>query len=169
MRFLALIRRGTYRARFEFRIGNSTRPIHEKAQPPLTRDFCLYRRRPIAFVARYVGRYPIAHAVILVAVLGAVTCSVSTQYGVKRLVDALSQGAGHGPDPLRGERERVTGHEENEGQGEKQARLALGPQQEDGKTGEGEQQVDRDPAEAEANGPAPFVGRSHEGEVPGDE
>jgi ATP-binding cassette subfamily B protein len=54
-------------------------------------DLCRYRDRPFAFLARYVERRAFAHAVILVAVLAAVTCSVSTQYGVKRLVDALSQ------------------------------------------------------------------------------
>ena len=91
MRFLALLRQEPIERSSSFASG--------KAQPPLTRDFSLYRHRPIAFAARYVGRYPLAHAVILIAVLGAVTCSVSTQYGVKRLVDALSQGAGHGADP----------------------------------------------------------------------
>ena len=35
---------------------------------------------------------PAAHAAILIAVLGAVGCSVSTQYGVKFLVDVLSAG-----------------------------------------------------------------------------
>ena len=37
------------------------------------------------------GRY--SHVAILAAVLGAVTCSVGTQYGVKFLVDTLSHGA----------------------------------------------------------------------------
>jgi len=40
---------------------------------------------------RYIRHRPIAHAVILIAVLGAVTCSVGTQYGVKFLVDTLSK------------------------------------------------------------------------------
>jgi ATP-binding cassette subfamily B protein len=53
-------------------------------------DLCRYARRPLAFLARYVrGRAP-SHAVILTAVLAAVACSVSTQYGVKFLVDTLS-------------------------------------------------------------------------------
>jgi len=58
---------------------------------PLTEDLCRFRDRPVAFFARYVGRSPIAHTIIMLAVLSAVTCSVSTQYGVKRLVDALAQ------------------------------------------------------------------------------
>jgi len=65
----------------------------------LTEDLCAYQYRPIALFGRYIKRRPIAHAAILLAVLGAVTCSVSTQYGVKFLVDTLSQmpGQRHGP------------------------------------------------------------------------
>ncbi|HUC50318.1 MAG TPA: ABC transporter ATP-binding protein [Xanthobacteraceae bacterium] len=55
-----------------------------------------YASRPLAFMFRYIRLRPIAHAVILIAVLGAVTCSVGTQYGVKFLVDTLSKG--HGAD-----------------------------------------------------------------------
>jgi len=53
-------------------------------------DLCDYAERPFAFIFRYVKRRPISHAVILGAVLAAVSCSVGTQYGVKCLVDALS-------------------------------------------------------------------------------
>ena len=52
---------------------------------------CDYASRPLAFIFRYIRRRPFAHAVILIAVLGAVTCSVGTQYGVKFLVDTLSR------------------------------------------------------------------------------
>jgi ATP-binding cassette, subfamily B, bacterial len=55
-------------------------------------DLCDYAGRPLPFILRYVRRRPVAHAVILTAVLGAVACSVSTQYGVKYLVDTLSRG-----------------------------------------------------------------------------
>ncbi len=55
-----------------------------------------YANRPFVFLGRYVRKRPLAHAVILVSVLGAVGCSVSTQYGVKFLVDVLAQGAGAG-------------------------------------------------------------------------
>src|SRR5580704_1657115 len=57
-------------------------------------DLSRYGNRPLEFVLRFVGRRTIAHAVILTAVLAAVACSVSTQYGVKFLVDALSASAG---------------------------------------------------------------------------
>jgi ATP-binding cassette subfamily B protein len=53
-------------------------------------DACRYADRPLAFLARYVTRRPKAHAAILVAVLGAVGCSVAAQYGVKVLVDTLA-------------------------------------------------------------------------------
>ncbi len=49
-----------------------------------------YAKRPIAFLLRYVRRRPLSHAAILTAVIGAVACSVSSQYGVKFLVDVLS-------------------------------------------------------------------------------
>jgi ATP-binding cassette, subfamily B, bacterial len=53
---------------------------------------CRYADRPIAFVARYVMMRPIAHAVIIIAVLAAVGCSVGAQYGIKVLVDTLAGG-----------------------------------------------------------------------------
>ncbi len=55
-------------------------------------DLCRYADRPLAFIARYVRRRAVSHAAIAAAVLAAVGCSVSTQYGVKFLVDTLSQG-----------------------------------------------------------------------------
>ncbi len=55
-------------------------------------DFCRYAHRPIALLLHYVRRRPICHAAILIAVLAAVCCAVSTQYGVKFLVDTLSSG-----------------------------------------------------------------------------
>ena len=53
-----------------------------------------YAASPLAFVFRYIRLRPVSHAVIVCAVLGAVACSVGTQYGVKFLVDTLSSGAG---------------------------------------------------------------------------
>jgi ATP-binding cassette subfamily B protein len=49
-----------------------------------------YENRPFAFMFRYIRLRRAAHAVIIVAVLAAVVCSVATQYGVKYLVDVLS-------------------------------------------------------------------------------
>jgi ATP-binding cassette subfamily B protein len=54
-------------------------------------DFSTFAQRPLAFFARYVRLRPVAHSVILTTVALAVLCSVVTQYGVKFLVDTLSQ------------------------------------------------------------------------------
>ena len=53
-------------------------------------DLCRYSGRPFAFIFRYVRRRAISHGVIVTAVLAAVGCSITTQYGVKYLVDTLS-------------------------------------------------------------------------------
>ncbi len=55
-------------------------------------SLCDYAGRPIAFLLRYVRRRALAHAAILIAVIVAVGCSVSSQYGIKFLVDVLSAG-----------------------------------------------------------------------------
>jgi ATP-binding cassette subfamily B protein len=54
-----------------------------------------YAHRPFPFVLRYLRRRLASHMIILTAVVAAVTCSVGTQYGVKRLVDSLSAGSSH--------------------------------------------------------------------------
>src|SRR6185437_7813422 len=54
-----------------------------------------YAHRPFPFVLRYLRRRPLSHLAILSCVVAAVVCSVSTQYGVKFLVDCLSVGPAH--------------------------------------------------------------------------
>src|SRR4051794_12772821 len=56
-------------------------------------DLCRYADRPVSFIVRYLRRRAVAHAVILGCVLAAVACAVSTQYGVKFLVDTLANQA----------------------------------------------------------------------------
>ncbi len=51
-----------------------------------------YAHRPFPFVMRYLRQRAASHFTILVAVIGAVSCSVGTQYGVKSLVDCLASG-----------------------------------------------------------------------------
>ncbi len=51
-----------------------------------------YAHRPFPFVTRYLRGRPVSHLIILMSVIGAVACSVGTQYGVKFLVDSLSAG-----------------------------------------------------------------------------
>ena len=59
-------------------------------------DLCRYATRPWAFFGRYVSARPLAHGAIVFGVVAAVCCSVSTQYGVKALVDALAAGPSAG-------------------------------------------------------------------------
>jgi ATP-binding cassette, subfamily B, bacterial len=59
-------------------------------------ELCNYAGRPLAFIFRYVRLRPISHTFILTAVLAAVACSVGTQYGVKHIVDVLSNHYGAG-------------------------------------------------------------------------
>jgi ATP-binding cassette subfamily B protein len=56
-------------------------------------DVSWYAHRPVAFTLRFVCQRWVAHAAILLAVLGAVACSVGTQYGIKLLVDTLTHSA----------------------------------------------------------------------------
>src|SRR5712671_3094253 len=44
----------------------------------------------IRFLAHYVRRRILSHAIVLCAVLAAVICAVGSQYAVKNLVDVLS-------------------------------------------------------------------------------
>src|SRR5258708_27129250 len=57
-------------------------------------DLSRLAERPLAFIFRYVARRPLAHGAILLAVIAAAGCSVSTQYGVKFMVDTLAKGQG---------------------------------------------------------------------------
>jgi len=65
----------------------------------LPTDLCHYRDRPLALIGRSIARRPVAHGFIVVAVLGAVFCSIGVQYGVKRLVDSLTGGPAGDPWP----------------------------------------------------------------------
>lgn len=53
---------------------------------------CRYVDRPFAFIFRYVRRRKLSHIAIVTTVLAAVGCAVTTQYGVKYLVDTLASG-----------------------------------------------------------------------------
>ncbi len=53
-------------------------------------DLTSRSENPIAYLWHYVLRRPVSHAAILCAVCAAVACSVSTQYGIKMLVDSLT-------------------------------------------------------------------------------
>ena len=61
---------------------------------PARPDMSWYATRPWSFFYSYMRRRPVGHSVILTGVVLAVICSVTTQYGVKAVVDALGQGPG---------------------------------------------------------------------------
>jgi ATP-binding cassette subfamily B protein len=54
--------------------------------------FPALRGRPLAFLFAYFRRHPAGHLTVLLSVLLAVTCSVSTQYGMKYLIDIVAMG-----------------------------------------------------------------------------
>ena len=54
--------------------------------------FTAMRGRPLAFLFGYLRRHPGGHLVVVLAVLAAVTCAVSTQYGMKYLIDIVASG-----------------------------------------------------------------------------
>jgi ATP-binding cassette subfamily B protein len=57
------------------------------------KNICSLRERPCAYLLHYVLARPFSHAAIMLSVIAAVGCSVSTQYGLKILVDALTSRA----------------------------------------------------------------------------
>ena len=61
------------------------------AAPSLT-ALLRYRHRPIGFLLHYVRRHAGLHAIVLGSVFAAVTFAVTTQYGLKRVIDVVSHG-----------------------------------------------------------------------------
>jgi ATP-binding cassette subfamily B protein len=66
----------------------ATHPSSALGRPPVLAT----RRHPLHFLMHYVTRHPIGHAVVVVSVVAAVMCSVTTQYGMKRLIDVIAAG-----------------------------------------------------------------------------
>ncbi len=72
---------------------------HEHAGPePSVPDLSRLAGRPLAFLFSFIRRHAVGHSVILISVLLAVICSVSTQYGLKHLIDVVSKGPNGGGD-----------------------------------------------------------------------
>jgi ATP-binding cassette subfamily B protein len=59
---------------------------------PNAENFPALRGRPLAFLFSYVRRHPAGHLTVLLSMLVAVTASVSTQYGMKHLIDIVATG-----------------------------------------------------------------------------
>jgi ATP-binding cassette subfamily B protein len=55
-------------------------------------SIAVLRGRPMLLLLRYVRLHPVGHAIVLASVLLAVGCSVSTQFGMKYLIDVISKG-----------------------------------------------------------------------------
>jgi ATP-binding cassette, subfamily B, bacterial len=62
------------------------------ASAPPSETFPALRGRPLAFLFTYIRRHPGGHLVVLLSVVVAVTCAVSTQYGMKYLIDIVATG-----------------------------------------------------------------------------
>ncbi|HWL82020.1 MAG TPA: ABC transporter ATP-binding protein [Roseomonas sp.] len=60
-----------------------------------TSDLLRLARRPVGFLFRHLRPHAGSHITILLAVLGAVGCSVGANYAVKHLIDTLSGGPAH--------------------------------------------------------------------------
>ena len=60
--------------------------------PPLPEALLRQRKHPFGFLMHYVRRHAGAHAVVVSAISVAVLASVSTQYGIKRLIDVVAHG-----------------------------------------------------------------------------
>jgi ATP-binding cassette subfamily B protein len=60
------------------------------------KNLAALRGRPLGFMFHYVRRHPVGHTIVLLSVLFAVACAVSTQYGMKHLIDIVSSGQAAG-------------------------------------------------------------------------
>ena len=60
---------------------------HPTEVPNHMKDACRYAERPFSLLARYIMVRPVAHAAIVMAVLGAVGCSVAPSTGSESLKD----------------------------------------------------------------------------------
>ncbi|HYZ21071.1 MAG TPA: ABC transporter ATP-binding protein [Rhodopila sp.] len=61
---------------------------------PLAQCLPALQGRPLRFLFTYMKGHPAGHLTVLMSVIIAVTCSVSTQYGLKHLIDIVSTGRG---------------------------------------------------------------------------
>ncbi len=83
------------------RPGSAFIPVEEPAfvmphrpgiQVPRSEAFPAMRSRALSFLFGYMRGHPAGHLVVVVSVIAAVTCAVSTQYGMKYLVDIVASG-----------------------------------------------------------------------------
>jgi ATP-binding cassette, subfamily B, bacterial len=72
------------------RLGEMTTIAAEMGQE--LAEISRLRTRPIGFLWHYVCRHPWGHSIVFGSVLVAVVCAVSTQYGLKHLIDIVAGG-----------------------------------------------------------------------------
>src|SRR6516164_8297700 len=84
IRFLG---RPPVQALFQVRARHVTSPT-----PTYPERILRYRNRPIRFLLHYAMRHKTGHFAVLASVVLAVVCAVSTQYGMKRLIDVIAHG-----------------------------------------------------------------------------
>ena len=77
--------------------GEDIRPV---SVPPNQPEIIRYHGKPLGFLLHYVFRHRLGHAVVLASVVAAVFCSVFTQYGLKSLIDVISQGREAGAERI---------------------------------------------------------------------
>ena len=68
----------------------STQATSHGMRPQDAPEVLRYAHRPVAFLFRHLRAHAGSHVVIMLAVLGAVGCSVGANYAVKHLIDTLS-------------------------------------------------------------------------------
>lgn len=67
-------------------------PYRPGTEVPRSETVTALRRRPLGFLFSYARRHPGGHLIVLLSVIAAVTCAVSTQYGMKYLIDIVASG-----------------------------------------------------------------------------
>jgi len=73
-------------------LSGASVPEIVRVVPPSGGDLPALRGRPLAFLFSYMRRHPGGHLTVLLSVIVAVTCAVSTQYGMKALIDVVASG-----------------------------------------------------------------------------
>jgi ATP-binding cassette subfamily B protein len=51
--------------------------------------------KPVLLIMQYIGRRPVAHALVLLGIVAAVCCGLGSQFAIRNLIDALPAGRSH--------------------------------------------------------------------------
>ncbi|ACC73857.1 ABC transporter ATP-binding protein [Paraburkholderia phymatum] len=72
------------------RAARSTRTRGRRAKA-----LAAYAGSPVRLLFRYVGQHPVGHALVSLAIVAAVGCTLGSQFAIRNLIDALSVGRAH--------------------------------------------------------------------------